>query len=337
MGIAALLAPILPQALDDRCRDIPEEKKDDDLNTSLMGMSKRELESTLQMCGLSPNADPTLLPEWFQQCSEKGMTETYKLVIISNQIMTNFKFEDAEVPLTTTLLKVATKRNWTGKEANINRPSLTNATEGLSLFLLLDPNEDEVAALNDDQAAINLASVVQPDDSKALKQKFVAKVPTEQDKFMLLLECYANLLVALFTAECTFFKCVICIIKSLKEYSRNARSRLSLSTKSSILWVIHKQSRRFAIGETTVLEKFSHMHSQLQAKVSAYSHAETPKELMIDKSKTDKLEKRKQDEKHHPQPPQDREPQGCFYSESYILYPMKHILRGRPNSLNCHW
>jgi hypothetical protein len=32
--------------------------------------------------------------------------------------------------------------------------------------------------------------------------KFIAKVPTEQDKFMLLLELHAILLFALFMAEC---------------------------------------------------------------------------------------------------------------------------------------
>jgi hypothetical protein len=43
-----------------------------------------------------------------------------------------------------------------------------------------------------------------------------------------------------------------------------------------------------------------HMHLQLQAKVSAYSHAETPKEL-IDNSKMDRPEdKRKQEDKNHP-------------------------------------
>ena len=299
IDIAALLAQILPHTLNNR-QIPPEEKKDDEINTPQMGMSKRELESTLKMCGLNTTSDPTLLPEWFQQCAEKGMTESYKMVIIRNQIMSNYNFEDAEVPLTSTLLKVAAKRNWTGKEANINRHSLTNATEGLSLFLLLDLNEDEVAALNEDEAAVDLASVVRPDDIKALKQKFIAKVPTEQDKFMLLLERYANLLFALFTAECTFYKCVIRIIKSLKEYSRNARARLSLTTKASILWVVHKQSRRFSIGETTILEEFSHMHSQLQAKVSGYSHAETPKEL-IENSKTEKPDKRKNDDK--PPPP----------------------------------
>lgn len=151
---------------------------------------------------------------------------------------------------------------------------------------------------------MDLASVVRPDDIKALKQKFIAKVPTDQEKFMLLLERYANLLCSLFTEECPFFLCVLRVIRSLKEYSRNARARISLTTKASILWVIHKQSRRFSIGEVTVLEEFSHMHSQLQAKVSAYSHAETPKEL-IDNSKTERPEKRKAEEKPNPAPPSD--------------------------------
>jgi hypothetical protein len=68
------LAQLLPQALNNNCRETQEEKKDEELTIPLMGMSKRELESTLQICGLSPTAGPTLLPVWFQQCAEKGMT-----------------------------------------------------------------------------------------------------------------------------------------------------------------------------------------------------------------------------------------------------------------------
>ena len=53
-----------------------EEKKDED--SIILGMSRQELQSTLIMCGKDPNDHHSLLPQWFQDCAEKGMTEAYR-------------------------------------------------------------------------------------------------------------------------------------------------------------------------------------------------------------------------------------------------------------------
>ena len=49
--------------------------KEDDNTT--FGMSHKEVEATLVMCGELPLADPSLLPEWFKLCAEKGTTEQF--------------------------------------------------------------------------------------------------------------------------------------------------------------------------------------------------------------------------------------------------------------------
>ena len=87
------------------------------------------------------------------------------------------------------------------------------------------------------------------------------------------------------------------VITALRSYSHNARSKMAMSTKASILWVVLKQSRRFAVGEMGVLQEFEEMHRSLSAKLASFSHAETPHQLyeeppQLDKRKPDHQEER---------------------------------------------
>ena len=123
-------------------------------------MSKSELVTLLQMCGKASTGDLTNLHTWLQDCSDKGMTDPYRQMIVQKYIMANTFFDDADVPLTSQLLKMVMKRAWTGKDGNINRPSLMHAMDGLSPFTMLDLNEDQVALLNAEQDLLNTASVV---------------------------------------------------------------------------------------------------------------------------------------------------------------------------------
>lgn len=279
--IAAILAQLLPGMLPQRPHHA-EEKKDDEGETSIMNMSNQEFTTTLVMCGARPDALPAVLPEWFRLCSEKGMTDSFRYTIINKHIMENFRYEDAEVPLTYSVLKMVCKRNWTGKEGNVNRPSFVNSTEGLSPFLLLDLTEDEVATMNDENDALVEASHVTVAQLKSVKTRTKATVPNTPEKFMLLLKKYANLLFALFSANCTLFQCLERVISALRSYSHSAREKMPLSTKASILWVILKQSRRFAIGEMGILQEYEEMHRSLSAKLASFSHAETPSQLYED-------------------------------------------------------
>lgn len=286
VDLAAILAQLLPlqqQALQIQLQrtnrgDFHEEKKDDDAIT--LGMSKQELSSTLIMCGKDPNDHHTLLPQWFQDCAEKGMTESFKMRIIRKHIMLNVKYDDAEIPVTATLLKNINKRNWLGKDGNIKRPSLLNANEGLSPFTVLDLDEDEVARINDTEDALTRASTVTMQDIANLKKKLTPKIPQTSDEFMLLLKRFANLLFALFSDDCPFFKCIEKIINALKEFSRVARDTMTTVTKASILWIILLQSRNFALGEDTILAEFTAMHANLASKQGNIFHAEVPQALI---------------------------------------------------------
>ena len=296
---AAILAPLLQaqmeaQAAFTRRRLIaPEEKKGEEGDIApTLNMSPMEFTSTLQMCGLPANALPETLPEWMQDCAVKGQ-DSYRYTIIRRHIMNNYRYEDAEVQVTNSILKMATKRNWAGKESNINRPSFAHANEGLSPILMLDLSVDEVADINDDDEALTMASSVTVHDIKAAKRRTRASVPETSEKFLLLLQQYANLLFALFSNECPLFQCVVRIISAIKAYSREARSSMTVITKASILWVILKQSRRFAIGEIDILAEFTYMHTVLSSKSSSYSHAETPTQLYIIEKEEKTKEKRK--------------------------------------------
>ena len=307
-NIVALLAQLLPLR-GPPARTIAEEKKDDSDDTTVMNMSQQEYVTTLVMCGAPADSPPTALPEWFQLSSEKGMTDSYRHTIINKHIMDNFRYDDAEVPLTHSVLKMVCKRNWTRKEGNVNRPSYVNANEGLSPFILLDLSEDEVAVINDEDDAFGTASHITVAQIKAIKTRSKATVPATQEKFMLLLKRYANLLFALFSGECTLFRCMVRVITALRAYSYNAREKMPPSMKASILWVILKQSRRFAIGEMGILQEFDEMHRCLASKLASFPHAETPSQLYEDTLNTDS-NKRKTDinpaqptdaKKHKPQ------------------------------------
>ena len=278
-NIAALLASLLPTAVQNsnRASDAGEEKKDDGGNTSTF--SNQELQSTLAMCGEPMTGTINELPPWFGTIAEKGMNEQFKLTVIRKHLMENMYYDDADVPLSTPLLKMALKRSWVGKDGNIRRPSLIHATDGLSPFVCLELDEDEVARINEDEDTLQRASHITFQDLKNFKTKMTAKVPELAADYMLLLKRYANLLFALFSANCPHFKCVLRIINALKTFSKAAKDNMTTRTKASILWIILLQARQFSIGEMDILAEFTTMHSNLSAKMGNITHAEVPVDL----------------------------------------------------------
>ena len=281
--VAALLAQALanrPQAVVPQ-RAIQEEKKTEDN----IGMSDHELEELLLMCGKSSDADPEDLPNWIQECSKKG-SESYKLTVIMKHVMNNPFFDDAEVPITRPLLKMILKRQWTGKDGNITRPAMSNSSEGLSPFAVLDIDEDEVARINDADEAFTRASLMTFQDLKKLKNATKPKIPETSDEFMLTLKRFANLLFSIFSDDCPLFQCLHQIINALKKFSRSARIAMTTTTKASILWIVLLQSRQFSIGNMEILAEFQSMHTNLTAKQGTIIHAEVPSELLDDSQNT---------------------------------------------------
>ena len=109
---------------------------------------------------------------------------------------------------------------------------------GLSPFTMLDLNEDQVAVLNDEQDLLNTASLVSISDLRVQRNKIKISIPAEADKFMVILKRYANLLYTVFTETCPLFNALLEVIRALREFSREAQKRMTMSTKGSILWIL---------------------------------------------------------------------------------------------------
>ena len=146
--------------------------------------------------------------------------------------------------------------------------------EGLSPFAMQDLNDDEVAMLNHKDDLINSASLVSVEDLQSKRKKSKISIPTEADEFMLMLKRFANLFYTVFSEMCPLFKALHEVIKVPQVYSREARKKMSLSTKGSILWIILLQSRQFALGEVNILCEFSTMHKDLCTKWATIHHSE---------------------------------------------------------------
>ena len=136
----------------------------------------------------------------------KGTSEHYKSIIIQHFVMSNIFYDDANVPLTAPLLKMIIKRAWTGKDGNMNRPSLLHAMDGLSPFTVLDLSKDEVVMLNNEYDLITSESLVSVDDLRKQRKKLRVCIPAEADGFMLILKLYANLLYGIFWETCSMLK-----------------------------------------------------------------------------------------------------------------------------------
>ena len=120
-------------------------------------------------------------------------------------IMTTKHYDDAEVPLSAPMLKMAIKQNQVSKYSNITRLSLANTTKDISPFLVMDLTEDQVASINEYDEALTRASYVTLQDIKNLKNLMNPDIPDISDKFMLMLKWYTNLNLDLFSKTIPFF------------------------------------------------------------------------------------------------------------------------------------
>jgi hypothetical protein len=236
------------------------------------------------MCGLDASAPDAAFPKWFRDLFAKNQDEKDRAHIISHAIERTFMYEDAEVPLYPSLVKMILTRKWTGNDLG-RRPAYIHAAAGLSPFAMVDLSEDDVALMQQDYDDLTNASSVSPSEYRAARAKLVAKTPEDGDSFMLMLKRYVNFLFALFQGASPLYKLVKGIVDALREYSPNARSKLTVDVKSAILWIILLQARRFAqgkmIGETPCLGEFIHMSNLVKAKsYEMISHIEVPTDLL---------------------------------------------------------
>lgn len=255
-----------------------EEKKEED--NGKLNMSDQEVSTLLEMCGELLTADPILLPQWFHDCARKNTLDEYKQTILCKHTMNSNAYDDAEVPLTLTMLKMIVKRSWVGKDGDARSPSLLNAMEGLSPFFMAELDVDEVAQINSEEYALAEASHMTVADISKHKSKLRTTVPSSSDEFLQILKQYANLLAALFSSKCPLYQCVVLVIDALKAYSRASQNAMTLHSKAPILWILLLQLHHFSLGDMEVLTSFTTMHTDLCAKRATISYAEVPAALV---------------------------------------------------------
>ena len=276
--LSAVLASVIPALTSQRQRTIQEEKKEED---TPLNMSTKERNQLGLMCGLLDGSEIDIMPQWIQDCAEKGTSDPYRYNILRVHIANHFKYEDAEVPLTLSLLKMIVKRNWLGKEGDPHCPSVAHAMEGLSPFTCAYMDSDKVAQQNIAENILDAATSVTPFNlEQATRKKAKALIPSSAEEFVHMLQAYANLLLALFSDTCPLFKAMVSIITALKSINIRARAAITMQARATILWIILLQSRRFAIGEMSILSEFSKMQSDLVGKNTNIHHAELPAELL---------------------------------------------------------
>ena len=103
---------------------------------------------------------------------------------------------------------------------------------------------------------------------------------------MLLLKNFTDLIFSLFVDIIPFYRKIKSIMDAFWDYSPNVQTNLTMESKSSILWIILMQERRFLQGnmngKTLCLGEFDHMVNHVKEKIcKTISHVEFPTDLLL--------------------------------------------------------
>ena len=204
--------------------------------------------------------------------------------IVATAVERSWIIEDAEVPLYPGLIKTIMKRDWTASDLS-KRAALVNAAKGFSPFAMVDLSDEDVAEMMQDNEDLLSATHISTSDVKASRARLKPKRPPDAAGFLLMLKRFTNLLHALFSSQSPMYKQMYQIVRTFRDYSPNARSKLSHEAKTSILWIILLQARRFAegnmIGNDACLGEFTALVHAIQAKnCENISHVEVPTDLL---------------------------------------------------------
>ena len=260
--------------------EISPEKKDD----GSFKVSEGEKARMRSMCGLPEEAADECFPKWFRDIFGKHMDDVTRAQLVAVAVEKGYIIEDAEVALHPELTKTIIKRDWTGSDLG-KRAALVNAAKGNSPFACVDLTEEDVAEMTEDYEDLHKASAVSTADYKAARIKLKARTPSSSEGFMLMLKRYTNLQYALFSSQSPMYVQMYGIVRALRDYSPNARTKLTHEVKTCILWIILLQARRFSQGkmkgQNACLGEFTNMVNLIKAKnCETITHVEVPTELL---------------------------------------------------------
>jgi len=128
-----------------------------------------------------------------------------KALVVANAISKSFIFEDAEVPLYPSLLRMILKRDWTGQDVG-KRATLAHNARGLSPFKMVDLTEDDVTYMQQEDNDLKYATTVLASELKAGRKLLAAKVSKDAEGLMQMIKRFKNLLYELFSSQCPMYK-----------------------------------------------------------------------------------------------------------------------------------
>jgi hypothetical protein len=261
-------------------RVVPAAARNEEKDDETKRISAEELQLLLILCGKDENGDAAMLPPHFAQVNATGHSKNFKLALVRKHIKNNNFYDDADPPLTNTLLKMVIARGWAGNDGDTAHPDILNALSGLSPFLAQPLTKSQIAAINEADGDIANSNYTLPEHHKKLRSKQKVECPADGTKLVLLLKRFANLVYAIFGDTCPLFLMIKTLVDAIKEFSDEAREGMSKRSIASILWILLIQTRHFAEGELNVLPTFANMQQLLASHMdSLIFHNSVPIEL----------------------------------------------------------
>ena len=258
---------------------IEEEKKHD---TTDFGLSSMEKEKLLVMCGFDKHDAAVHLPDWIKRFAEPNMSKTSKASVVQELLNpAKHYFDDAELHLTSSLIKMVVNREWLGKEGNFTRPTYLTCMEGISPFAMKDYSDDSIALINTEDGHLEDATHITVSDRRHQKSHQRPEVPSSPYQLLKLIKKLGNFLFVIFSNACPLFIQVEMVIDAFTKCSDRARHNMTAASCASMLWILLLQCREFSQGRLEVLSEFEELLRSLQRKNLSIKHDECPLERLI--------------------------------------------------------
>lgn len=135
-------------------------------------VSEVEKQVTKKICGLEDKTGDDQFPNCYKDFFAKHQYEKEKSQFIATAIKKFYIFDDAEVPLYPTLVKIIINRDWTASDI-IKRSALVNSERGLSPFNMVDFIEEDVVLMKQDHKDLINASLVSTPEVRSTCTKII--------------------------------------------------------------------------------------------------------------------------------------------------------------------
>ena len=216
---------------------------DTDTNNAL-GLADIAYDDLLRLCGLSPGEDDELPTLWTSLYASRIKKSDQRL-IVRKALRSNLRYVDAEIPTTTTLVDMIIERNFSGD----GMCTFVTATKGLSPFLAMPLPPEDIADLEEQSRALELATHTSVGDLEKQAKTLRARTPDSFHELTRTLRSFSNLLLTITGPRSTLLQRSELFYTTLARYSTTAQNTMTTKTMAGILWALFVETRHICNGE----------------------------------------------------------------------------------------